>query len=92
MLKQIMQLWSTNEREKLLSRTLTLASYDLDPHTRMSIPVHGVELDKARHNGTVQIRVLHWVRIHVSFKHLEMQNVKMTIVVPHTTASYGHYW
>ena len=51
--------------------TLTLTAENLNAHARMLVPVHRVELDETRRDWFIQVRVLHRVRVHVAFKHLQ---------------------
>ncbi len=51
---------------------LTLTSDDLDAHARVSVPVHRVELDESGDDWVVEVRVLHRVRVRVSFEHLQI--------------------
>jgi len=57
---------------------LTLTADNLDPHARMPMPLHGVELDVASEHGVVQVVVLHRVRVHVTFEHLAAGNSRNT--------------
>ena len=54
---------------------LTLAAYDFHPHTRVSVPVNGVELDEPGDDRTVQVRMLHRVGINVTLEHLQNTNI-----------------
>jgi len=48
-----------------------LAADNLDPHAGMSMPLYRVKLDVARQHGIVKVVVLHRVRVHVTFEHLD---------------------
>ena len=50
---------------------MTLTADDLDSHARMSMPLDRVKLDVASQYGIVEVVVLHRVRVHVTFKHLD---------------------
>ena len=64
---------------------------DLHPHAGVLVPMDRVELDEASDDGLVEVRVLHGVRVRVTFEHLRTQVVLVSChfqAMRHCHASY----